>query len=318
MTQNEFNEIVKRMNTAEDSNNNGSVADALIISDGTNVFKHVFTVHGRKLHEVRSIGKLVVSLCIGILIDSGLYSVDDEQLSLNTQIWSILSEKVHLLNTTNIVFLKKLTIKNLLTQTTGYSNDELLFSATLKNHNYDELLDIVFNEPINNEPGELFVYSNASAFILSAFIQELTGESLYEYAKKVLFVPLDIIKHSWINYGKYCAGATGLYLMSEDVYKLGKLMLDKGAWNHKQIVSEVFINEMIKAQVEILDDKWRKHPLSPTGYGFFMWISNSDRYYISGAKGQYLIIKPSKEIIVSVLSNQENTIPLLNSLKDIL
>ena len=317
MNQNEFNELIRRIDSKKELNGNRIVVDALNISYGTSEFKHIFTVHGSGLHKIRSLSKLVVSLCIGIAIDSGKYFVDNDQLSLNTRIWSTFREKVNLVNTTNTIYLEKITIKNSLTQTTGYSNDELLFSTSLKNENIYKLIDVVFNEPINIEPGKLFVYSNASAFILSAFFQELTGENLYQFAQRVLFMPLNIFNHSWINYGNYCAGATGLYLMSEDVHKLGKLMLNKGVWNNTQIVSEEFVDEMIKNHVGINYKKEQKYALSPSAYGFFIWIYNNG-YYISGAKGQYIIVKPYKKMVISILSNQEDTIPLLDCLKDIL
>lgn len=317
MNQIEFNEFIHRIDSKQVLDNIRLKIDAIKISNKSGEFKHVFTKQGEYLHEIRSISKLVVSLCIGIAIDSELYCVDNKILSLNSYIWSTLSDKIDLQNNANINYLEKITIKHLLTQTTGYINDDLLLSNSLKNQNIEKLLDFVFNESIIVVPGKYFNYSNASAYILSAFLQELTGENLYEYAQRVLFKPLNILDHSWLNYGKYCAGATGLFLKIEDLHKLGKLLLNNGVWENSQILSGRYVSEMIKSHVKINDSKWQTHSLTPKAYGLFIWL-NDNGYYISGAGGQYIIINPSKKEVISIIACQENSIPLLEFIKEIL
>jgi CubicO group peptidase (beta-lactamase class C family) len=317
VNQADFDELIRRIDFDKDPDGKGIAIDALAISDGASEFAHVFTVNGRELHELRSLSKLIVSLCTGIAIDSGRFVVDNDLLGLDTRIWSTFREKVNLVNVLNIDHLEKITVRDLLTQTTGYSNDELMVSSWLKNRNVGDLLDVVLNEPIEAEPGKLFVYSNASAFLLSAFFQEIAGESLYEAAQRDLFAPLGILDHAWMSYGTYSAGATGLYLLIEDVHKLGRLMLQRGVWQGRQIVPEWFVGTMIKKHVDIFERRWREHALSPTGYGFLVWITK-DGYYLSGARGQYLIVEPEKEIVISVLSNQETSGRVLDCIRDVL
>ena len=40
----------------------------------------------------------------------------------------------------------------------------------------------------------------------------------------------------------YSIGATGLYLRTEDVVKLGILYLNKGMWKEERIISEACVN----------------------------------------------------------------------------
>jgi CubicO group peptidase (beta-lactamase class C family) len=317
VNQAQFDEFIRRIESENDSEGNLVAVDALAISAGANEFTHVFTPQGRELHELRSLSKLIVSLCLGVAIDSGQFVVDNEVLGLKTRIWSTFKDKINLVNVSNIRNLERITVRDLLTQTTGYLNSELVFSSWLANRNADNLLDVVLNEPVEAEPGKRFVYSNASAFLLSAFFQEIAGESLYVAAQRDLFTPLGISDHAWMSYGKYSAGATGLYLRIEDVHKLGKLMLQRGVWQGRQIVPEWFVGTMIKKHVDIFERRWREHALSPTGYGFFIWIMK-DGYYLSGAGGQYLIVEPEKEIVISVLSNQETSGRLLDFIRDAL
>jgi CubicO group peptidase (beta-lactamase class C family) len=102
--------------------------------------------------------------------------------------------------------------------------------------------------------------------------------------------------------------------MIEDVQKLGRLMLQNGFWQGRQIVPEWFVETMTTKHVDLDESKWREHVLSPCGYGFLVWI-NEDGYYVSGANGQYLLVQRAKEIVISVLSSHEISGRLLDCIR---
>jgi CubicO group peptidase (beta-lactamase class C family) len=309
-----FDQLVRQIASESDENAKGVGIDAVAISSPSGHYEHAFTRCGGELHELRSLSKLVVSLCIGVTIASKRFVVDDGLLDLDTHIWSAFKDKISLDSLRNVERLGMVTVKDLLTQRVGFSSSEVMSSSWRERRNSDDLLGIILNEPIEVEPGREFVYSNASAFLLSAFFQEVTGESLYEAAQRILFAPLGIKEHAWTSFGAYSAGATGLYLLIADVQKLGRLMLQNGWWQGREIVPEWFVNAMIAEHVHLVDERWRNHVLAPHGYGFLVWI-NRDGYYASGAKGQYLLVEPQKEIVVSVLSNREILGGLLDSIR---
>jgi CubicO group peptidase (beta-lactamase class C family) len=316
VNQPEFDELIRRISFVNCVDGGEAAIDALAITSGPREYAHVFTANGRRPHELRSLSKLVVALCTGIAISSGWYVVESDLLSLDTRIWPTLREKARIINVLNRDHLERITIRDLLTNTTGYSNHDLAMSSWLNTHSVDDLLNVLLNEPIESEPGTEFVYSNASAFLLSAFFHEITGESLYETAQRVLFEPLNILDHAWLSYGGYTAGATGLYLRIEDVHKLGKLMSQRGSWQGRRIVPECFVSTMISKQVDIPNEIRREHRLAPIGYGFFVWVTR-DGYYISGARGQHLIVEPDKEIVISVLSNREISNRLMGLIRNL-
>lgn len=309
MNQLAFNRLVRRIGSA-------SSIDVLHLTDGVDECSHVFNPNGAAVHELRSLSKLVVSLCVGILIASRRFAVDGDRLSVNTRIWPVLSEAVAVTNASNVAFLEAVTIKHLLTQTTGYTSETLLTSATLGGKNEERLLEWVLNEPLVHAPGSRFAYSNASAFILSAFLQVLTGQTVYNLARTMLFGPLSIENHFWKQLGPYSTGATGLSLAAPDVHKLGELLLNEGAWAGLQIVPLNYIREMITPHVN-LAPRWRRQALAPTGYGYFVWI-NRCGYYINGARGQYIIVRPNRRRVITILSNEENPARLLNCIKGFL
>ena len=48
----------------------------------------------------------------------------------------------------------------------------------------------------------------------------------------------------------YTIGATGLYLRTEDVVKLGRIYLDGGVWNGERIISEEWIRLVLERSYE--------------------------------------------------------------------
>lgn len=314
MNQSDFDHLVRRIaSEPRSAEGRESAIDALLIREGASEFRHVFTSEGDGPHEMRSLSKVVLALCVGIAIQSGRYSIDGKPLDLDSRIWPILRRHANVVNLRNVPSLEQLTVRHLLTQTAGYSNGELMCSSWLTGRDLEGLLDVLLNEPLEFRPGERFVYSNASAFMLSAVLQEVSGETVYEVAQKELFRPLEISEHSWTSYGKYSAGATGLYLRVDDLHKIGRLLLQRGTWKDRQIVSSSYVEAMSRKHVDVFDDRWRETALSPTGYGLLLWV-NQGGYYASGANGQYLILQPVKEAVVSLLSNNRRSGALLSDI----
>ena len=265
------------------------------------------------LHEVRSISKFVVALCIGILLESlGL----NHTTYLDTNIWPFIRSKVKITaNQNSMEILKEATIAHLLTQTIGYKNSDILFSSTLQEYSPNDYFDILMMEQIIFQNGEKFRYSNATAYLLSVIFQESVGINLYQYAKNHLFEPLNITPHEWINYGAYCAGATGLKLRCKDLQKLGQLVLKNGLWNGTRIISSTYLDAMTTPKVVIEDDNFLSTPLAPVGYGYFTWIDSAGNYYASGANGQYMVVLPSKKQVLTIFAQQPNTMYLQQAIK---
>ena len=76
-----------------------------------------------------------------------------------------------------------------------------------------------------------FAYNNVEPFILSVFFQEAFNQNLADFIDEKIFKKLNILDYKWENYGKYCPGATGLYLKHSDFHKIGQLLLNEGKYN---------------------------------------------------------------------------------------
>lgn len=285
----------------------------LSISKGNEVYSYTLN-DSKSTSEIRSISKLVTCLAIGIAIEKGI-KIKNTLIALDMKIWPLLKDHVNLSNTNNLPLLEKIELKHMLNHTMGFDKG-LMFSEHIKNINPDDLIDYVFNTDINHNTGEHFVYSNAGIFTLSVLIQENLGINLSEWICEHLFEELDITNYQWINYGKYCAGATGLSMSIEDLHKLGVVIANKGIYKDKRVLSEQWIETIMTKSIDtpLSYDATRLFPKESYGYG--IWISREGKVcYCDGTDGQYLIIIPDEKIVISTLGDQNNMKPITDCMK---
>jgi CubicO group peptidase (beta-lactamase class C family) len=81
--------------------------------------------------------------------------------------------------------------------------------------------------------------------LLSAILQQATGQPLLDFAREALFEPLGITDVDWFSLtdsGETAAFA-GLRLRPRDMARVGQLVLDGGVWNGQRVVSQAWVAE---------------------------------------------------------------------------
>ena len=248
------------------------------------------------LHELRSCAKILVAMAIGIAIDRNM-------LSLDTLLYPVIKDIVKFENENNIEKIKKWNIRHLLMHTTGYEK-QMMSERFIVDIDKEKLVDYVFNYDIPYNVGTRFAYNNAEPFILYVFFQEKFGIHLADFIKENLFNPLNIHEYVWGNYGKYCSGATGLFLKHSDFHKIGQLLLNDGVYNGVQIVPKVWINEMCKLQMETPSLYKKERVLPKIGIGYYTFISKDGYIFRDGANGQYILLNKEKNLLITILSSE--------------
>jgi CubicO group peptidase (beta-lactamase class C family) len=245
-------------------------------------------------HDVRSISKSVVSLLVGIAIDRGLIgSVEDPIARYLPDYADLLTDgKAHI------------TIRHLLSMTSGLAwNERVPYSSPYSTERLmAEAADpyrYVLERPLVTQPGAEWEYSGGSTMLLSRILQTATGKKLVDFAREALFEPLGISDFEWI--ALRANGETAAYgslrMRPRDVAKIGQLVIDKGAWSGRQIVSPGWI-ETSTADVA---DGWY-----PYRFGMHWWAGNSPvARGISipwtaalGYGGQRIFVVPTLDLVV--------------------
>ena len=255
---------------------------------------HPYYQKGR-LHTMQSVSKGITSLLIGIAIDKGQISnenvkilsfFDDYDLSDLDERWS------------------KITLKHVLTMTTGITWDESTIPYTDPNNscagmeNSSDWIQFVLNQTMSAEPGQVYVYNSGATMLLAYILEQTTGMEVEDYCYQNLFKPLNIEKYYWKRTPKGLADTEGgLYLLPEDLAKIAYLVLHDGIWKNNQIVSKTWINKSVQRHVNTYYPSTRSYR-----YGYKWWIlpyANEENFAIAGLGlgGQRPIIIPEYSII---------------------
>lgn len=269
-----------------------------------------------ELHELRSCAKLLVAMAVGIAIDKKLL-IQGKPLTLNTQIYPAIKNVINITNKSNIDKIKKWTIKNLLTHTTGYES-QMLSERFIQDIDKEQLVNYALNYDIPYDVGSRFAYNNVEPFILSVFFQEAFNQNLANFINENIFKKLNILDYKWENYGKYCAGATGLYLKHSDFHKIGQLLLNDGKYHNIQVVPSSWIKEMCSMKLETPSIYKPERVLPKMGVGYFTFISRDGFIFRDGSNGQYIILNKNKSLLITIMSTEKNMKNITEILRDII
>lgn len=170
-----------------------------------------------KLHKINSVTKSVISILIGIAIDKGFLKGVTQPIS---DFFPDMKEEK-----------KGITIEHLLTMSPGLDWPE--FSTwggrAMPMMNSKDWVKFILERKMIEKPGENMYYNSGASHLLSAILQMATGQKVTEFAEKYLFHPLGIKEYDWYSDSKgIVIGGFGLSLKSEDMLKIGKLMLQDG------------------------------------------------------------------------------------------
>lgn len=206
--------------------------------------------------------------------------------------------------------MKELTVRDLLTMSVGQENPGMGGG-----NDEDWITSFIKNEP-EHKPGTVFKYNNMATFMLSAIVQQVTGQTLFDYLKPRIFDPLNIRGMDWDkNAQGINLGMIGLRLRTEDLAKFGQLLLQNGKWNNRQLLPEAWVKEATSYKIESFDSS-NKTPKDKNdwaqGYCYQMWRGRNNSVRLDGMAGQFVILFPEKDAVVVLTANARNTQEELN------
>lgn len=248
---------------------------------------------GKPRFEAYSISKTFAAAGVGIAIKENLITLDDRIVD------SFPEESYDLTNENAL----KITVRDLLTMTSGVSERMLRRAGYERNHEQDWVRYFFKHAPFLNEPGTTFLYNNANAYILGCLIEKKSGQNLREYLRYRLFEPLEIHNVEWTSCPMgHTIAANALQLSVDEVGNFGQLLLNKGVYKGKRILPEAFIDDMLVPHYESTEFVPNDPPVK-AGYGYQIWIDEAnDLVFMWGILGQYCILIPKKNVVISVLS----------------
>ncbi|WP_379130676.1 serine hydrolase domain-containing protein [Paenibacillus sp. sgz500958] len=249
--------------------------------------------------KINSCTKSVLSTLIGIAMEQQLFPYPE------TPIY----EYFPMLKDESDARKRTFTIDHLLTMTAGFAWNEFggLNSFPAMSHTPD-WVQYVLTQPMAEDPGSKMVYSSGCSQLLSAILQQTTGQTAADFAEEQLFRHLGIEDYHWETDPQGIhTGGFGLYLKPWDMVKFGQLYLGQGTFEGRRLLTPDTIREFTAPRIET-------EAPQKAQYGRHWWISSfatgeekSDKeipyYYALGFGGQYIIVVPSFELVVVITAD---------------
>ena len=205
---------------------------------------------------VFSATKTVAALALGALWDEGKVDLDEP-------VCKILGMENKVGNAQN----KKITLRHLLTMSTGNSFNEVESATSLR------WVKAFFDSPNKFKIGSKFEYNSLNTYMIGACIQKLAGKSLAEYIGEKIFEPMGLNATYFEQSPEGIAkSGWGLYILPEDMAKLGVMVMNKGVWQGQRLLSEEWLQQMSHKQIASTRAGHR------FDYGYQMWVNDDDNF----------------------------------------
>ena len=303
-------------------------------------------VEPNSIFRIASMTKPVISVAVMMLNERGYLKLDDP-----------ISK--HMAQTENLTVYKNknefgkpnkaISVIDLLRHTSGigynYGTNRYIDSLYKKIENIntnEEFVEKLFSIPLFSEPSTEWRYG-FSTDVLGRLIEEITGQSLYEFLSENIFKPLEmndthfqlplnkinrfipvyaydeqenLLKEmrEW-NYMRFMmknreSGGGGLISTTSDYINFCSMLLNGGLFNGNQIISPNSIKKMTQNQIGSLAYPWGEG--IKFGYGFYV-VTDSQKSDLSDSNGSFgwsgvadthFSIDPEKNMILILMTQR--------------
>lgn len=236
---------------------------------------------------------------------------------------------------------KRLTIQHVLDMRSGFDFKERSFSPfsqITRSYYGANLKKIVGKLKFKNEPGKVFEYQSINTQVLAFVLEKATGKGLQELMQERLWKPLGAESDAlWSidnaeNIKAFCCvSATAL-----DFAKIGRLYLNGGNWEGKQLISKkwvditinpdtltklryknqfwatrdfAFFKDSVTAANALLKDKL-DYPIEKNPDGRYFYAKKVYDFKAQGMFGQLVYANPTNNVIIVRLGDRQKRINL--------
>ncbi len=242
-----------------------------------------------------SMAKSVTSILIGCAIDEGYIKSVDEPIT------NYIPELIE-------SGFEKVTIEHVLQMTSGVKFDEGYFNpfGDVATFYYGtNLRKAVRKMKLKAEPGQKFEYISGNTQLLGLILERaIKNQTVSSYLEEKIWQPLEMeYEASWSLDRKknglektFCC----INARARDYAKIGRLYLNKGNWNGKQIVSESWVERSTKVD---------KTNGSAWYYQYQWWLpTQTGDFMAQGILGQFIYVNPKNNLIIVRLGKKSGSV----------
>ena len=269
----------------------GTVAYIVIHKDTVIAEKYYKGYSSNSSSNSFSMAKTLVSMMMGKALELGyINSLDDKVVDYIPELKGEFASDVRIID--------------LATMTSGLDWDEGTsdpFSPVAKQYFVSDVEELMLNQPIIEKPGEKNHYSSGNTQLLSILIERASGIKTDKFFGDEIWSKINPDNDAYWqvdskkrgNIKSFCC----FHSNARDFSRLGKLYLNYGNWNGNQIIDSAFVKSSMKPFLDNFD-----------AYGIGLWLKKYKDLNVSlmsGHQGQYVIMIPEKELIITRLGQRD-------------
>ncbi|REL24643.1 class C beta-lactamase-related serine hydrolase [Rhodohalobacter sp. SW132] len=276
----------------------GPINSILVSQHGELVAEQYFRrMSTTRANNIKSASKSVLSLLVGIAIEKGyLESVHQPIGEFFPEYFQANPDSVK----------EAITIEDLLTMRSGLaSTSRAHYGRWVTSSNW---IEYALNRRVTGVAGVDRTYSTGNTHLLSVILTRATGMSTLQFGNKYLFHPMNINIAGWDRDPQgYYFGGNNMAMRGRDMVKIGQLMMDMGVYNGEQLISPQWIMDSVEPVTG------RTSGYENYGYLWFRRYSDDlDMVYAFGNGGQYIMILPAIEAVITVTTQNESGLSTRN------
>jgi CubicO group peptidase (beta-lactamase class C family) len=267
---------------------NHKTASFLLIQNDTITFEEYFSgFDATSVMPSFSVSKVFVSALTGIAIQEGYIQSTAEPIT------QFLPELLQ-----NDPDFSRITIEDLLNMRSGIDFTEAYgspFADMAKYYYGRNLKKYISRLKISSPPDSAYDYISVNTLLLAMAIERATSLPLNQYLSEKIWQPLGMEFDATMNTdsrkGNQIKAFCCLNARTRDFARLGKLYLNGGYWNGRQIVPEQWVERSMSVINNSRDSQ---------GYPYtYQWRVKADgAVFAKGVLGQYIYVDQKKNIII--------------------
>jgi CubicO group peptidase (beta-lactamase class C family) len=280
-----------------DQDEHPDLRGVVILHNGSPVAERYY--HGAsasELHDIRSAGKSITALLVGIAIEGGAIRSLDDPVS---RYWHEAAGSA----------IGSVALRDVLSMRSGlaaYDEDPASPGNEDRMDAAADPLAFVRQVPSADAPGTRYRYNSVTAFVAGVVVARATGERMSDFARQHLFAPLGITRWHWDrDAAGFTKGQGNLSLTARDFARIGEMVRNHGRRGRRQIVPSSWIAQMLAPRVDIAAaDPYADH------YGYFWYRKDQiiagrpiTVSFASGNGGNKIYVVPECALVVAVTSS---------------
>jgi CubicO group peptidase (beta-lactamase class C family) len=239
----------------------------LVYRDGKVVYQKIMGEFNAKTQvPIATAGNWLTAALVMTFVDQGKLSLDDPVSKYLPVFENYMKNYV--------------TIRHCLTHTTGIENETGKVGRLLSRKKFaslEEEVNALAGKEISTNPGEEFHYGNMGLNIAGRVLEVISKRSFDRLIQERLLRPLKMRATNFVNEdGGAINPSAGAKASANDYINFLSMLLNKGMFEGKQILSETAIAEMQKPQFAGLPMKYSPKETEGLQYGLGQWISDTD------------------------------------------